>query len=286
MRSLILDIIEGINNVYNGWILWNLFLAFVPMLLSYRLFRRQVVPEIWFTVACFITTVIGVLGLRSRLPRIQRALLGTLQNIQAGDTGTLLQLLWVVIVLAIALGVSLWLAKNAHTSKVWLWWGGLAVFIAFLPNAPYVLTDVIHLIRGASNGTIRVWVIALVFIPIHVCAMLLGFEAYVISLLNINYFLKEKGLQQWTFPIELVLHALCAFGIYLGRFIRFNSWDIFIDPTSVMAVTLNTLTSKRPVAVIFVTFFILASFYWLMKQVTIGLKLRIQYARKGLDALT
>jgi uncharacterized membrane protein len=43
MRSLFLDIAQGINNVYNGWILWNLFLAFVPMLISFRLFRHTVI---------------------------------------------------------------------------------------------------------------------------------------------------------------------------------------------------------------------------------------------------
>ncbi|MEM7648410.1 MAG: hypothetical protein AAF283_04490, partial [Cyanobacteria bacterium P01_A01_bin.70] len=62
-------------------------------------------------------------------------------------------------------------------------------------------------------------------------------------------------------------------------------WDILIDPTSVLAVTLNTLTSKRPLAVIVVTFMIVAGLYWVMKQITLGLKLRMHYARQGLDPL-
>jgi uncharacterized membrane protein len=232
-----------------------------------------------------MTSIIGAVGLHSRIPRITRSLSLTIQSLQARDPGTLLQLLWLVIVMAIALGASLWLYKHLHTSKLWLWWFGLAVFIAFLPNAPYVLTDIIHLIRGTSYGAIRIWVIALVFIPIHLCAILVGFEAYVISLINVNYFLKAKNLRHLTLPTELLLHALSAVGIYLGRFIRLNSWDILADPTSVLAITLNTLTSKRPVAVIVVTFMILTVLYWIMKQVTLGLKLRLQYARKGLDAL-
>lgn len=287
MRSLLLDISQGINNVYNGWILWNLFLAFLPMLISFRLFRHRVIPTAWFVLACIVTSVIGAVGLHSRIPRIVRSLTGTLRDIRAGEPAALLQLLWLAIVVGIALIASLWLYRHFHTSKskLWLWWFGLAVFIAFLPNAPYVLTDIIHLIRGTSYGNTQVWVIALVFIPIHLCAILLGFEAYVIALINVNYFLKAKHLQSLIWPTELLLHALSAFGIYLGRFIRLNSWDVFVDPTSVLAVTLNTLTSKRPLAVIFVTFIILTVFYWLMKQVTLGLKLRFQYARQGLDVL-
>jgi len=285
MRSLFFDILQGIDNVYNGWILWNLFLAFVPLLLSYQLFRRRVTPPFWFALACGLTAVIGVVGLQARLYRVIRALSGTARSLQSGDPGALLQILWLLLVVVIALGVSLWLSRNAHTSKVWIWWLGLAVFIAFLPNAPYVLTDIIHIIRGTSYGSTPIWVIALVLIPIHLCAMLLGFEAYVLSVLNINYFLKAKKLDFWILPSELCLHVLCAFGIYLGRFIRLNSWDLVVDPTSVLTDSLNTLTSKRPLAVILVTFVILMVFYWLMKQVTIGIMLRLQYARQGRDPL-
>ena len=155
------------------------------------------------------------------------------------------------------------------------------MFIAFLPNAPYVLTDIIHLIRGTSSGDIATWVIALVFIPIHLAAILLGFEAYVISLLNVNFYLKQRHLHKLVLPSELALHALCALGIYLGRFIRLNSWDFVVSPTSVLVNTLNTLTEKRPFAVVVVTFVILTTLYWIMKQITLGLKLRYHYARKG-----
>jgi uncharacterized membrane protein len=162
---------------------------------------------------------------------------------------------------------------------------GLAVFIAFLPNAPYVLTDIIHLIRGTSSGDIATWVIALVFIPIHLVAILLGFEAYVISLLNVAFYLKQRELNRLVLPSELALHALCAMGIFLGRFIRLNSWDFVVAPTSVVVNTLNTLTQKLPFTVVFVTFVILTVLYWVMKQITLGLKLRYHYARKGLDPL-
>ena len=285
MRWIIVDIYQGINNFYSGWIWWNLFLAFIPMLLSFKLFRRKALSPFWFGLACFGTALIGIAGLESRLPRLRVFALGVVRGIQTGDSSTLLQLLWLVGVMVIALGISIWLFKQSHTRKLWLWWIGLVTFIAFLPNAPYVLTDILHLIRGTSVGTIRIWVIAFIFIPMHVAAIIVGFEAYVIALLNINFYLQQKGLQALTWPVEIGLHALCAFGIYLGRFIRLNSWDIVVDPSSVLIVTINTLTSRRPLAVIFFSFVLLTVLYWIMKQVTLGLKLRIQYARMGQNAL-
>ncbi|NEQ97358.1 MAG: DUF1361 domain-containing protein, partial [Cyanothece sp. SIO2G6] len=58
------------------------------------------------------------------------------------------------------------------------------------------------------------------------------------------------------------------------------------DPSNVVLTTLNSLTSRWPMLVIMVTFVILTVLYWIMKQVTLGLKLRIHYARSGWDALT
>ncbi|WP_204140446.1 DUF1361 domain-containing protein [Halomicronema sp. CCY15110] len=285
MRSLLFDLYDGLNNVYSGWIVWNLFLAFVPMLLSFQLFRPQAIPAKYLRAAWLVTGLCGAIGISARLGRIQSSLVSSWRTVQTGRPDVLWQLLWLAIVALVAIGVSVGLSRQATLSKMGRWGVGLALFIALLPNAPYILTDVVHLIRAAGYGDIRVWVIALVLIPLHVCAMLLGFEAYAIALMNVNYFLKQRGLGALIWPTELSLHALCALGIYLGRFIRLNSWDILLDPTSIVAIALNTLTSKRPVAVIFVTFVILTVVYWLMKQITLGLKLRYEYARKGLDPL-
>lgn len=285
METRLAAIVTAFDNVYSGWILWNLFLAFVPLLLSFRLFRPRALPRVWFLMACGLVGAIGVVGLWSRSPRILRSWLAMLGDAATGDPSALLRLSWLGVVLAVALALWRWGVNPSHTRQPWLWWLGVVVFIAFLPNAPYVLTDIIHLIRGTRLGGIPTWVIALVFVPIHVTAIVLGFEAYVISILNVAYCLKQQGAKAWILPMELTIHALCAVGIYLGRFIRFNSWDLVTDPLDVLTDTLNVLTSRRPLAVIVVTFLILTVLYWLLKQITLGLKLRFDYARQGLDAL-
>lgn len=286
MGSRLAAIATAFDNVYSGWILWNLFLAFVPLLLSFWLFRPRALPRPWFQVAMGGVVAIGVIGLWARTPRVLMGWGRTLLDALTGDIGALLRLSWWVLVLLVVLGLWQWGISPRETRRPWLWWLGVVVFIAFLPNAPYVLTDIIHLIRGTRTGASPTWVIALVFVPIHITAIVLGFEAYVISILNVAYYLKQQGAKAFILPMELTMHVLSAIGIYLGRFIRLNSWDLVTEPLDVLTDTLNILTSKRPLAVVIVTVVILTVLYWLMKQITLGLKLRIHYARQGIDALS
>jgi uncharacterized membrane protein len=212
MRELLYEALNVFSSRHSGWIAWNLFLAFIPLVLSFWLFRRQ---------------------------------------------------------------------TNARPP---LWWTAYLVFIAFLPNAPYLLTDIIHLIRGIQAGY-STWVIALVFVPLHVTAILSGFVAYVISLINQAHYLKRQGCTRYILWSELITHALCAVGVYLGRFRRFNSWDLVTDPSNIVLTALDDLTSKRPLFVIVVTFTILTALYWVAKQITLGLVLRVRYAHMGIDGL-
>ncbi|MEL6261201.1 MAG: DUF1361 domain-containing protein [Cyanobacteria bacterium J06626_6] len=285
LRSLFRDVLAAFSNVYSGWILWNLFLAFVPLFISFLLFRREALSKTRLWGAFSVILAIGIVGIQPRIPRIMRAQMQLMNALATGDRSAQLKVLWWIVLALISVGMSVFLFNRKKSARTVLWWLGLVGFIAFLPNAPYVLTDVIHLIRGTSNGGIRVWVVALVFIPLHAIAIIAGFEAYVLSILNQAYYLKKKGNERFILPTELLIHALSAIGIYLGRFTRVNSWDLATDPTSILTLTLNTLTTKRPAAVVFVTFIILTVLYWIMKQVTLGIKLRIHYRQQGLDAL-
>ncbi|NJM97625.1 MAG: DUF1361 domain-containing protein [Phormidesmis sp. RL_2_1] len=285
LRSIFTDVSAAFDNVYSGWILWNLFLAFVPLFLSFLLFRRHELTDKRMQVALVLMSAIGVVGLWPRLTRIMQVQMQLMDALESGNRVAELKVLWWLTLILISLAMSVFLFNREKSRRTVLWWLGLVSFIAFLPNAPYVLTDIIHLIKGTSSGVLRVWVVALVFIPIHTVAILIGFEAYVLSILNQAYYLKKKGNERLILPMELFIHGLSAVGIYLGRFVRLNSWDLATDPTSVLIITLNTLTNKRPAAVVLVTFIILTILYWIMKQITLGIKLRIYYSKRGIDAL-
>ncbi|WP_066378159.1 MULTISPECIES: DUF1361 domain-containing protein [unclassified Anabaena] len=176
---------------------------------------------------------------------------------------------WNLFLAFIPLALSVWLFRTRR-GRSWVWWLGLLVFYAFLPNAPYLLTDVIHLIHDIR--TIQsVWIITLVLIPVYLLVILAGFEAYVISLINLGYYLHRIGKTQWILWIELITHALCAIGIYWGRFLRFNSWDFITQPDALLTTGVEELLGKQPLIIIAVTFVVLLVLYWMMKRVTLGL---------------
>ncbi|MDZ8050016.1 MAG: DUF1361 domain-containing protein [Aulosira sp. ZfuVER01] len=175
---------------------------------------------------------------------------------------------WNLFLAFIPLVLSIWLFRKKR-GRSWVWWLGFLVFYAFLPNAPYLLTDVIHLIDDIRKIQ-SVWIITLVLIPLYLLVIFAGFEAYVISLINLGYYLHRIGKSQWILWVELITHALSAVGIYWGRFLRFNSWDFITQPDAVLTKGVEELLGKQPLVIIAITFIILIGLYAIMKRVTLG----------------
>lgn len=178
------------------------------------------------------------------------------------------RIIWNLFLAFIPLVLSFWLFRGRR-SRSFVWWLGFVVFFAFLPNAPYILTDIIHLIYDV-RAVRSVWVVTIVVFPIHLLFITSGFEAYVVSLLNMGYYLHRIGKTHWILAAELTTHALCAVGIYLGRFPRYNTWDIVTQPDALAETVIDDLTGKRPLVVIVLTFVITTVLYWICKQVTLA----------------
>ena len=139
-----------------------------------------------------------------------------------------------------------------------LWWMGVAAFIAFLPNAPYVLTDVIHFVEDVRRTESDV-VVVFCLIPLYLTFMCAGLMAYVVSLVRLRSWMRRQGWGAWGLPVELGLHGLCAVGLYAGRFLRFNSWDLVTEADRVAFGLTDALGDRFPVAVIGTTFLVLAT---------------------------
>jgi uncharacterized membrane protein len=260
MMALMLEALEAMGHNVR-WMSWNLFLALVPLGLSFWLFRK---PRsrwlLWGT-----GFLLGATFLSSTRP-----VFAYLKHI-VQDVGKTYVLGVIAITLAL-MAVDIWVLRQRGVRSL-RWWGGFFWFIAFLPNAPYVLTDIIHLIEQIKEGN-SVWTVTLALIPQYLVFMLVGFGAYVLSVMNLGYYLKQQGWSKFILATEITIHALSAIGIYLGRFIRFNTWDIVTNPDALVNTVMNDLIGKRPVLVMAVTFVVIAVLYWVMKQVILGISQR------------
>lgn len=124
------------------------------------------------------------------------------------------------------------LAYFAHAlswKRVWVY---LAIpFIAvlwllFFPNAPYMLTDLQDLARGTGQEA-PLWYDVIIVVWCSWTGTLLG----VISLYLMQDIISRTFNRWLGWIFVLVISGLSSFGIYLGRFVRLNSWDILQNPT-------------------------------------------------------
>ena len=100
---------------------------------------------------------------------------------------------------------------------------GFSAWLLFFPNAPYILTDLIHLKQGA---VIPIWFDLVLILSYAFSGLIAGF----ISLFYIHQIIRKYFSESKTTFIITSLLFLSAFGIYLGRFLRWNSWDIVHRP--------------------------------------------------------
>lgn len=110
----------------------------------------------------------------------------------------------------------------------------LVIWLVFFPNAPYVVTDFIHLY---SREPIPLWYDLAHLSLFSWLGAWLGF----LSLFIVQEWLKErlKVWQSWVI-VEVVLF-LSGYGIYLGRYLRWNSWDILANPSGLFSDTIMRL---------------------------------------------
>lgn len=186
-------------------------------------------------------------------------------------------IIWNLFLAIIPFALSVWLFRTKQNYRNFFWWAIFLVFIAFLPNAPYILTDVIHLIQIIQEENYSVFIITLVLIPQYCLFILAGVECYVISVINLGYYLQKEGAGKYIFAMELITHLLSACGIYLGRFKRFNSWDFLTAPNDLLRTMVDDFTGKEPLFVIFVTFMVLTIIYWIFKQLTLATIFRVRH---------
>jgi uncharacterized membrane protein len=135
-----------------------------------------------------------------------------------------------------------------------LWWAGVGLFVLFLPNAPYVITDLVHLRSDVLQTRDEAAVVGAV-LPVYSAFVGVGLLAYAFSLRELGHYLDRVGLAGRRAAIELGVHGLAALGVVLGRFARLNSWEPVTEPQGTLERVVLTLSARWAIvatAVLFV----------------------------------
>ena len=185
---------------------------------------------------------------------------------------TYLFLMWNLFLAAVPVLFSqLLLKKNKMKFKAVLL---LILWLLFFPNAPYIITDFFHF---KERPPIPKWFDLLII----TCAAWNGLILGIISLLQVEAFLSRHVSKLKVNVIISSSFLLCGFGIYLGRFLRFNSWDIITDPGSLFTALKYRVfyphENLRTWGFTFLFGAMLWLFYYTIKKLS-GLKLNINQA--------
>jgi uncharacterized membrane protein len=137
-----------------------------------------------------------------------------------------------------------------------------ATWLLFLPNAPYIVTDLLHL---KPKPPIPMWFDVILIFSAAWVGLLLAF----LSIREIHKILEARIESKMRIHVLMLsILALTGYGVWLGRFHRWNSWDIISRPDSLALDIVNSLT-KAPVmhqawSVSGILFIVLAFGYYTM----------------------
>ncbi|WP_178989280.1 DUF1361 domain-containing protein [Winogradskyella schleiferi] len=142
-------------------------------------------------------------------------------------------LIWNVFLAIIPYTITMYLSTKPNLSKLKLTFG-LMIWLIFLPNAPYIVTDLVHIRIGNDS---LLWLDILVILSFALSGLLL----FYISILDMQKIVKSKFEKLPIEAISISILFLCGFGVYLGRFLRYNSWEIISQPQLLFLDILNII---------------------------------------------
>lgn len=137
-------------------------------------------------------------------------------------------LIWNLFLAAMPLLVSIVIKSSARIKRsAYLFYTLLATWLFLLPNAPYLVTDLVHF---RHENSVPFWLDLLILGSFSITGFLFGLA----SMKNVYTLL----ITRWSrFTVNFLMMAVCllsGLGIYIGRIMRYNSWDILTRPVTLL----------------------------------------------------
>jgi len=171
-------------------------------------------------------------------------------------------LVWNLLLAWLPLIFMLWLRRMLRRRR-WSSWPGITLsvlWIGFLPNSFYIVTDLIHLLDVPSTDTLFDATMMTSFV---VTGLVLGYT----SLFLFHLELRKRLPRVTANKLIALILLLCSFAIYLGRDLRWNSWDLFLNPAGILFDVSDRLIAPSSYPGMYITtgsFFVLLGMFYLI----------------------
>ncbi len=135
-------------------------------------------------------------------------------------------------------------------------------WLLFFPNAPYILTDLFHL---RIETSVPKWFDLILIVSFAWTGLLFGF----LSLMKIEKLYSNIFSNNQVAVLSSIILFMASFGVYLGRFLRWNSWDVINSPSHLLFDisdrVINPFEHPRTWGVTILFGFLLNIIYWTIK---------------------
>ncbi len=105
------------------------------------------------------------------------------------------------------------------------------IWLLFIPNSFYILTDLYHLADNHRNSRVPEWFDLALILSFACNGLLLG----VLSTQQVEKLLMHEKTYIWRWAFIYPIMWLNALGVYIGRYLRYNSWDIVTNPIDLIS---------------------------------------------------
>ncbi len=129
----------------------------------------------------------------------------------------------------------------------------LGLWLLFLPNAPYILTDLVHL---RPRPGIPFWFDLVLISSFALSGLMLFYR----SLADVLRLCRQQVRELYVNIALPFVFGIVAFGLYLGRYLRFNSWDVVQHPLKLARAGISSLHCKDTIGFVLV----FGAFLWLI----------------------